>query len=66
MNGDEHLEGGITIDEAVEHARLFVEAGADVLDVSSGPPETSHWQYPVMFQESGCPACSVNISAMES
>ncbi len=54
MNGDEHLEGGITLEEAVEHAKLFVEAGVDVLDVSSGPPETSHWQYPIMFQESGC------------
>ena len=54
MNGDEHLEGGITMEEAVEHAKLFVEAGVDVLDVSSGPPETSHWQYPIMFQESGC------------
>ncbi|HEY94825.1 MAG TPA: FAD-dependent oxidoreductase [Dehalococcoidia bacterium] len=54
MNGDEHLEGGITMEEAVEHAKLFVEAGVDILDVSSGPPETSHWQYPIMFQESGC------------
>jgi len=54
MNGDEHLEGGITMEEAVEHAKLVVKAGVDILDVSSGPPETSHWQYPIMFQESGC------------
>ena len=54
MNGDEHLEGGITLEEAVEQARLFVDAGVDILDVSSGPGETSHWQYPSMYQDSGC------------
>ena len=53
MNGDEHLEGGITLDEAVRHAELFVEAGADAIDVSSGPPETSHWQFITMYQPYG-------------
>lgn len=53
MNGDEHLEGGISLDEAVRHAQLFVEAGADALDVSSGPPETAHWQYITMYQPYG-------------
>ena len=53
MNGGEYFEGGITLDEAVEHARMFVDAGADVLDVSSGPPEAAHWQYVTMYQPSG-------------
>jgi NADPH-dependent 2,4-dienoyl-CoA reductase/sulfur reductase-like enzyme len=53
MNGDEHLEGGITLDEAVRHAELFVGAGADAIDVSSGPPETSHWQFITMYQPYG-------------
>ena len=53
MNGDEHLEGGITLEEAVRHARLFVEAGVDALDVSSGPGETAHWQYITMYQPYG-------------
>ena len=53
MNGDEHLEGGITQEEAVTHAKLFVEAGADAIDVSSGPPETSHWQFITMYQPYG-------------
>ena len=53
MNGDEYFEGGITLDEGIEQARMFVDAGADVLDVSSGPPETSHWQYVSMYQTSG-------------
>lgn len=50
MNGDDFLEGGITLDDAVEHAKLFVEAGADALDISSGPFETHHWQFPGMHQ----------------
>ena len=53
MNGDEHLEGGITLDEAVKQAQLFVGAGADAIDVSSGPPETSHWQFITMYQPYG-------------
>ncbi len=53
MNGDEHLEGGITLDEAVRHAQLFAEAGVDAIDVSSGPPETSHWQFITMYQPYG-------------
>jgi 2,4-dienoyl-CoA reductase-like NADH-dependent reductase (Old Yellow Enzyme family)/thioredoxin reductase len=53
MNGDEHLEGGITLDEAVIHAQLFAQAGADGIDVSSGPPETSHWQFITMYQPYG-------------
>jgi len=53
MNGDEHLEGGISLAEAVRHAQLFAEAGADGLDVSSGPGETAHWQYITMYQPYG-------------
>ncbi len=53
MNGDEHLEGGISLAEAVRHAQLFDEAGADALDVSSGPGETAHWQYITMYQPYG-------------
>ena len=53
MNGDEHLEGGITLDEAVIHAQLFTQAGANAIDVSSGPPETSHWQFITMYQPYG-------------
>ena len=50
MNGDDFLEGGITLEDAVQHGRFFVEAGADALDVSSGPFETHHWQFPGMQQ----------------
>lgn len=37
---DEFLEGGITIDEGVEIARLLVAAGADMIDVTAGTTET--------------------------
>lgn len=53
MNGNDFLEGGITVDEAVQHAQLFVEAGVDALDVSSGPFESHHWQFLTMYQPSG-------------
>jgi 2,4-dienoyl-CoA reductase-like NADH-dependent reductase (Old Yellow Enzyme family)/thioredoxin reductase len=53
MNGDDFIEGGIRLDEAVQHAQLFVEAGVDALDVSSGPFETHHWQFPSMYQPFG-------------
>jgi 2,4-dienoyl-CoA reductase-like NADH-dependent reductase (Old Yellow Enzyme family)/thioredoxin reductase len=53
MNGDDHVEGGISLAEGIEQARMFVDAGADVLDVSSGPHESSHWQYPCLYMPSG-------------
>ncbi len=53
MNGDDFLEGGITLDDAVRHARLFEQAGVDALDVSSGPFETHHRQFPMIYQPFG-------------
>jgi NADPH-dependent 2,4-dienoyl-CoA reductase/sulfur reductase-like enzyme len=53
MNGDDFLEGGITVDQAVEHAKLFADAGIDALDVSSGPFESHHWQFLTMYQPAG-------------
>jgi 2,4-dienoyl-CoA reductase-like NADH-dependent reductase (Old Yellow Enzyme family)/thioredoxin reductase len=53
MNGDDFLSGGITLDEAIEHAQLFAKAGADALDISSGPFETHQWQFPTMYQPFG-------------
>jgi len=53
MNGDDFLEGGITLEDATEHARMFTEAGVDALDVSSGPFETHHKQFPMIYQPFG-------------
>lgn len=48
MNGDDHVPGGITIEEARVHADLLAKAGVDVLNVSAGIIESLHWQIPVM------------------
>ena len=53
MNGDDHLEGGITLEDAKEYGKMFVEAGADALDISCGPFETHQWQFPNMYMPYG-------------
>jgi 2,4-dienoyl-CoA reductase-like NADH-dependent reductase (Old Yellow Enzyme family)/thioredoxin reductase len=53
MNGSDHVEGGITLADAVAQAKLFENAGADALDISSGPSEAHHWQFITMYQPSG-------------
>ncbi len=53
MNGDDHLDGGITIEDAKEYAKMFVAAGVDALDISCGPFETHQWQFPNMYMPYG-------------
>jgi 2,4-dienoyl-CoA reductase-like NADH-dependent reductase (Old Yellow Enzyme family)/thioredoxin reductase len=53
MNGDDYIEGGITLEQARVHAQLLVEAGVDGFSISSGPFETHHKQFPGMFQPAG-------------
>jgi 2,4-dienoyl-CoA reductase-like NADH-dependent reductase (Old Yellow Enzyme family)/thioredoxin reductase len=53
MNGSDHVEGGITLEDGVDQAKLFEKAGADALDISSGPTEAHHWQFITMYQPSG-------------
>lgn len=55
MSGDDFLDGGITIEDAANQAPLFVEAGADGLDVSAGVFHISaHMFTPTLLQEEGC------------
>jgi len=54
MNGNDYIDGGLTIDEAVIQAPLLVEAGADALSISAGIFQGYHWQIPTMMQPSGC------------
>ena len=54
MNGDDYIDGGLTIDEAKIIAPLLVEAGADALSVSGGIFQGYHWQIPTIMQQSGC------------
>ena len=46
FSGSDFMEGGITTEESVRQAPLFVEAGADALHVSASQQATIHWQYP--------------------
>jgi 2,4-dienoyl-CoA reductase (NADPH2) len=50
MNGDDFLQGGINLDQALVHARIFAEAGVDALDVTGGAVEGRHWRGLTMFQ----------------
>ena len=47
------LKAGLELDEAVKVAQMYVEAGADALDVSAGGDEAKHWTFPTYMQESG-------------
>jgi len=53
MNGSDFLEGGVTPEEAIQHAQMFEDASVDALDISSGPFETHQWQFPTMYQPFG-------------
>ena len=53
MNGDDYIDGGITLEMAQAYAQLLVEAGVDGFSISSGPFETHHKQFPGMYQPSG-------------
>lgn len=53
MDGDDGIEGGITIEEACRQAPYLVEAGADALHVSCGIREGHHRQFITRVQPSG-------------
>ena len=53
MNGDDYIDGGITLDQAKVHAQMLVEAGVNGFSISSGPFETHHKQFPGMYQPAG-------------
>ncbi|MHB9098214.1 MAG: oxidoreductase [Syntrophales bacterium] len=53
MDGWDGYEGGLSLEEAVATAPLFVEAGADALHVSAGASEATHRQFLTYMQESG-------------
>jgi len=55
MCGDDFVDGGITIEDAAKQAPLFVDAGADGLDISAGIFHVSaHMVFPTLLQEEGC------------
>ena len=46
ISGSEFVEGGITVEDTVCQAPMFVEAGVDALHVSSSAVESTHWTNP--------------------
>jgi len=46
VGGSEFLSGGFTVEDTVEQAPLFAEAGADAIDVTAGSFESNHWTIP--------------------
>ncbi len=54
INGDDFLEGGSSLAEAKQFAKLLEKAGADVIDVSAGVPESSERVVPPMAVDHGC------------
>ncbi len=44
FNGCDFIEGGVTLEEAVLMAPLFVEAGADALNISAAHQDTRQWR----------------------
>lgn len=54
MSGDDFLDGGITLEDAIGQAPYFVDAGADALDISAGVFQTSAHKFtPTLLQEEG-------------
>jgi 2,4-dienoyl-CoA reductase (NADPH2) len=53
MSGNSFSEGGITVEDSVIQAPLFVEAGADALDVSCGSLESYHYILPPYMVPAG-------------
>ncbi|MFA4911645.1 MAG: FAD-dependent oxidoreductase [Desulfobacteria bacterium] len=52
FSGSDFMPGGINIDDSTRQAPLFVEAGADALDVSASEQGSIDWQYPsFLFQQ---------------
>ena len=46
FSGSDFLPGGITLEECKKQAPMFVDAGADALDVSASERNSTHWLYP--------------------
>jgi 2,4-dienoyl-CoA reductase-like NADH-dependent reductase (Old Yellow Enzyme family)/thioredoxin reductase len=54
FSAEEHVKGGLIIDEALEIARLVEQAGADMLHISAGCYEAFEWVVQPMSMPRGC------------
>jgi 2,4-dienoyl-CoA reductase-like NADH-dependent reductase (Old Yellow Enzyme family)/thioredoxin reductase len=53
-SADEHVKGGLPLEEAKEFARRLVEAGVDIISVSAGLVLSRYWIFPPMGLPRGC------------
>ena len=54
ISGDEFLEGGATLADGKEYAKLLEKAGADIINVSAGVLESTERTIPPQAQPRGC------------
>lgn len=54
VSGDDFLDGGSSLAETKQFVKLLEKAGADVIDVSAGVPESSERVVPPMAVDHGC------------
>jgi NADPH-dependent 2,4-dienoyl-CoA reductase/sulfur reductase-like enzyme len=58
MCADEYIEGGLTLEDSREIARMLEAAGVAALDITSGiyesPPAWHSWIYPIYDMPPGC------------
>ena len=59
--GDERLDGGFTLKEAIEVCKLLQAAGVDAIDIVSGVAESREWIIPSVYFPRGC-----NVSLSEA
>jgi 2,4-dienoyl-CoA reductase-like NADH-dependent reductase (Old Yellow Enzyme family)/thioredoxin reductase len=54
FSADEHVPGGVGVEEAKRIARVLQDAGVDAIDVSAGVQACRYWIFPTMAMPRGC------------
>ena len=54
FSADEHVEGGVDLEEAKRIAKRVEEAGVDAIDISAGVHAARPWIFPPMAMPRGC------------
>jgi 2,4-dienoyl-CoA reductase-like NADH-dependent reductase (Old Yellow Enzyme family)/NADH dehydrogenase FAD-containing subunit len=54
VSGDDFLDGGSSLAETKQFVKMLEKAGAEVIDISAGVPESSERVVPTMAVEHGC------------
>jgi 2,4-dienoyl-CoA reductase-like NADH-dependent reductase (Old Yellow Enzyme family)/thioredoxin reductase len=54
FSADEHVAGGVELEEGKRIARALEEGGVDAIDVSAGSQASRYWIFPTMAMPRGC------------